>query len=68
MVNENIVRDRTLVLRVLVPGLHTQLSDKLLAKQEAIKKKKAEEKLALLEMLKQKQKMLFVEGRVTQHF
>lgn len=34
MVNENIVRDRTLVLRVLVPGLHTQLSDKLLAKQE----------------------------------
>jgi len=33
-VNENIVRDRTLVLRVLVPGLHTQLSDKLLAKQE----------------------------------
>jgi len=34
MVSENIVRDRTLVLRVLVPGLHTQLSDKLLAKQE----------------------------------
>jgi len=33
-VSENIVRDRTLVLRVLVPGLHTQLSDKLLAKQE----------------------------------
>ena len=34
MVSENIVRDRTLVLRVLVPGLHTRLSDKLQAKEE----------------------------------
>jgi hypothetical protein len=30
----NIVRDRTLVLRVLVPGLHTSLNDKISAKNE----------------------------------
>ena len=30
--NKNIVRDRTLILRVLVPGLHTSLNDKINAK------------------------------------
>lgn len=30
--DRNIVRDRTLVLRVLVPGLHTSLRDKINAK------------------------------------
>lgn len=30
----NIVRDRTLVLRVLVPGLHTSLNDKITAKND----------------------------------
>lgn len=31
---KNIVRDRTLVLRILVPGLHTCLNDKINAKKE----------------------------------
>ena len=30
--NKNIVRDRTLILRVLVPGLHTSLNDKINSK------------------------------------
>jgi hypothetical protein len=30
----NCVRDRTLVLRVLVPGLHTSLNDKINSKKE----------------------------------
>ena len=30
--SKNIVRDRTLILRVLVPGLHTSLNDKINAK------------------------------------
>jgi hypothetical protein len=30
----NIVRDRTLVLRILVPGLHTRLNDKINTLQE----------------------------------
>lgn len=30
----NTVRDRTLVLRVLVPGLHTSLNDKINSKKE----------------------------------
>ena len=30
----NAVRDRTLVLRVLVPGLHTSLNDKINSKKE----------------------------------
>lgn len=33
--NQNIVRDRTLVLRILVPGLHTRLNDKINTLQEA---------------------------------
>ena len=33
--NKNIVRDRTLILRVLVPGLHTSLNDKINAKNES---------------------------------
>lgn len=33
-IDQNIVRDRTLVLRVLVPGLHTSLNDKIHSKQE----------------------------------
>mmetsp|Transcript_25770 Transcript_25770/g.43990 ORF Transcript_25770/g.43990 Transcript_25770/m.43990 type:complete len:382 (+) Transcript_25770:88-1233(+) len=33
--DRNIVRDRTLVLRVLVPGLHTSLNDKINSKKEA---------------------------------
>ena len=32
--DRNIVRDRTLVLRVLVPGLHTRLNDKITSIQE----------------------------------
>jgi len=32
--NRNIVRDKTLILRVLVPGLHTRLNDKINAKNE----------------------------------
>jgi transcription initiation factor TFIID subunit 7 len=32
--NRDIVRDRTLVLRVLVPGLHTRLNDKINTIQE----------------------------------
>jgi len=32
--DRNIVRDRTLVLRVLVPGLHTSLNDKINSKKE----------------------------------
>ena len=37
---ENIVRDRTLVLRVLVPGLHTSLRDKINAKKDGEESKK----------------------------
>ena len=33
--NKNIVRDRTLILRVLVPGLHTSLNDKIIAKNSS---------------------------------
>mmetsp|Transcript_34701 Transcript_34701/g.82966 ORF Transcript_34701/g.82966 Transcript_34701/m.82966 type:complete len:384 (+) Transcript_34701:215-1366(+) len=33
--NRNLVRDNTLVLRVLVPGLHTSLNDKINAKKES---------------------------------
>ena len=33
--NQNIVRDRTLVLRILVPGLHTRLNDKINNLQES---------------------------------
>ena len=33
--NRNLVRDNTLVLRVLVPGLHTSLADKINAKKES---------------------------------
>ena len=32
--NKNIVRDRTLILRVLVPGLHTSLNDKINSKKD----------------------------------
>ncbi|KAL7535090.1 hypothetical protein ACHAXR_006257 [Thalassiosira sp. AJA248-18] len=32
--DKNIVRDRTLILRVLVPGLHTSLNDKINAKKD----------------------------------
>ena len=33
--NKNIVRDRTLILRVLVPGLHTSLNDKINSKSSS---------------------------------
>jgi hypothetical protein len=34
---KNVVRDRTLVLRVLVPGLHTSLHDKINANNRTVK-------------------------------